>query len=265
MQIDFTLQQLIEHFTIPSVAMLNPELYQRNLVLESSCSFNGGNTSITTGTCTLSPNPSAGDGITCGGVFGSQVATATFTDNVSPGSYTVANPPYYGTSTFATGLRAYRSSVLGGSTTITMTLSSAAQYSGFACEAYKPSSGSCPFTLDTAFTQASPYPNAITGATANPSIASDTPTNANELIYGSLVTYQNVPTAGTGFTLVDTLPGGPNLWPEYQIQAAATATTLPYVLAADQWQLQPAGFYCASSGLPPPTSVNATINGATIQ
>ena len=33
MQIDFTLQQLIEHFTIPDVATLNPELYQRNLAL----------------------------------------------------------------------------------------------------------------------------------------------------------------------------------------------------------------------------------------
>jgi len=30
-QIDFTLQQLIEHFTIPDVATLNPELHQRNL------------------------------------------------------------------------------------------------------------------------------------------------------------------------------------------------------------------------------------------
>ena len=36
MQIDFTLQQLIEHFTIPNVpdvATLNPELHQRNLAL----------------------------------------------------------------------------------------------------------------------------------------------------------------------------------------------------------------------------------------
>jgi hypothetical protein len=35
-QIDFTLQQLIEHFTIPDVpdvATLNPELHQRNLDL----------------------------------------------------------------------------------------------------------------------------------------------------------------------------------------------------------------------------------------
>ena len=35
-QIDFTLQQLIEHFTIPNVpdvATLNPELHQRNLAL----------------------------------------------------------------------------------------------------------------------------------------------------------------------------------------------------------------------------------------
>ena len=34
MQIDFTLQQLIEHFTIPDVATLIPELYQRNVVLD---------------------------------------------------------------------------------------------------------------------------------------------------------------------------------------------------------------------------------------
>ena len=34
MQIDFTLQQLIEHFTIPDVARLNLEFYQRNLVLD---------------------------------------------------------------------------------------------------------------------------------------------------------------------------------------------------------------------------------------
>ena len=36
LQIDFTLQQLIEHFTIPDVpdvATLNPELHQRNLAL----------------------------------------------------------------------------------------------------------------------------------------------------------------------------------------------------------------------------------------
>jgi len=35
-QIDFTLQQLIEHFTIPDVpdvATLNPERHQRNLAL----------------------------------------------------------------------------------------------------------------------------------------------------------------------------------------------------------------------------------------
>ena len=33
-QIDFTLQPLIEHLTIPDVATLNPELYQRNFVLD---------------------------------------------------------------------------------------------------------------------------------------------------------------------------------------------------------------------------------------
>ena len=33
-QIDFTLQRLIEHFTIPDVATLNPELYQRNFFLD---------------------------------------------------------------------------------------------------------------------------------------------------------------------------------------------------------------------------------------
>ena len=36
MQIDFTLQQLIEHFTlpdVPDVATLKPELLQRNLAL----------------------------------------------------------------------------------------------------------------------------------------------------------------------------------------------------------------------------------------
>jgi len=230
---------------------------QRNAILESTCSFNGGNSSVTTGTCTLSPNPTAGDGMSCGYAIGNNTATGTFSDNVG-GVYLVANASYYGASTFAASGRVYRTGLPGGTTIVTFNLSIGSSYTGFGCEAYKPSSAGI-FTLDTAFTQTTPYPLATTGNSASPAVASITPTNANEIVYGQVLnaTYTTSPTAGSGFTLVNPLPGSPLLYPEYQIQTTATATTLPFTLSAsDFWQEQPTAFYFSSSSPAIPT--NAT-------
>jgi hypothetical protein len=60
--------------------------------------------------------------------------------------------------------------------------------------------------------------------------------------------------------LVNPLPGGPNIYPEYQIQSTATATTLPYNMSADQWQLQPAaGFFFVPTPPGTPTGVQGVI------
>jgi hypothetical protein len=222
--------------------------YQRAFVLDSNCSYNGGPAALTTASCSLLVG--SGDAfISCAGVYGSAVPVATISDSRNAGSYSAVNPFYYGSSTFASGGRVFIPSPAAGSTTITMTLSSVSNYIGLACEAVKPASP-CSAAVDTAFTQASPYPNATTGATANPSVASATPGHGNEWIYGSLLSYSKVPTAGSGFNLIDGLPLGPNLFPEYQVQTTPAATTIPFTMAADPWQEQPAGIYCV---LLPPT------------
>lgn len=261
-----TLKMLATGVGSTNSAVTSATYNQRNAILESICSFNGGNSSITTGACTLSPNPSAGDGLTCGYAIGNNTSVGTISDNAG-GIYLVANQSYYGANTFAASGRVYRTGLPGGTVTVTLNLSSAASYTGFGCEAYKPSAAGV-FTLDTAFTQASPYPNATVGNSASPAVASAIPTNANEIVYGQVLnaTYTISPTAGSGFTIVNPLPGSPLLYPEYQIQSAATATTLPFSLSAtDYWQEQPTAFYFQSSGPPPPTSVNATLSGANLQ
>jgi glucuronoarabinoxylan endo-1,4-beta-xylanase len=251
-----TLKMLATEVGSTNSSVTSTTYNQRNLVLESTCSFNGGVSAVPGGTCTLSPTPSAGDGLTCGYVIGSNVPTATFTDNVS-GTYLVANALYYGTNTFAASGRVYRTGLAGAPTTITMTLSSSASYTGFGCEAYKPAVAGT-FTLDSGFVQA-----ATTGNTANPSISSDTPSNANEAVYANIVnaTYTITPTAGSGFTIVNPLPAAPLLYPEYQIQTTATATTLPYVMSADYWQMQPAAFYFNT---PAPTNTITNLSGSVI-
>jgi hypothetical protein len=239
---------------------------ERNAVLDTctTCSFNGGNAAVTTGTITPSPSPSSGDGVSLGYAIGNNTATATFTDNFG-GVYVTANPSCYGNSqspaalTYAASGRVYRTTPWpGGSGTITMTFSVASQYSGFGAEFWKPATAGN-FVLDTTFTSAYTQP-CVTGTTANPAAASHTPTNANEIVYGQVLTYVQVPTAGSGFMLVNPLPGGPNIYPEYQIQSTATATTLPYNMSADQWQLQPAaGFFFVPTPPGTPTGVQGVI------
>lgn len=75
---------------------------------------------------------------------------------------------------------------------------------------------------------------------ANPSLASVTPSNAGEVIFAGLGQTVNgsAVTAGSGFTL---LPGSNAhsgfQWSssEYRIQTAATATTAPFTMASDTW------------------------------
>lgn len=224
---------------------------QRNWILDTSCNFNGGPAALSSVSCTLTPT--AGDLITVGYVYGSQTPTATVTDNVSPGTYGLVNSTYFGASTFASSGRTFRSGVAGISTTVTLTLSGASGYVGLAVEAWKPSAA-CNATVDSGFTTA-----AQAGSTANPTLTSpQTPSNANELVYANLVTFSKVPTAGAGFTLLDPLPNGPNLFSQATVQASATATSLPYTMVADPWQIQPAAFFCASP-LSSPTNVQGSI------
>ena len=73
---------------------------QTNIVPDGDGLFNGGSSSVTTVNVTISPTPSAGDGITCEGVWGNNTSTATISDPT--GACSTALPSFYNGATFST-------------------------------------------------------------------------------------------------------------------------------------------------------------------
>ena len=92
--------------------------------------------------------------------------------------------------------------------------------------------------LDTIF---SPYHQVQTGSAANANCGTAvTPSVAGELVIGFMMPDHTTPTAGTNYTLIDTIAG--QAYPEYWIQTTATSTNTPFVNGADDWIVSCAGF-----------------------
>lgn len=220
---------------------------QTAIQLDAHTSY-GTNSNVTSISC--GPfTPTAGDGITVEVVFGTSntPTVSSMSDNVNVGQYSIAITPHWNGSAFSNIGIYYKSAVAGSPTTITATFSSTAQYVGLACESWKPAAAGS-FINDVAFTQQQD------GTGANPTTGSaKTPSLGNELVLGSLLTGTSTPTAGTNFTLVDTLPGGPNVFPQYWIQSTATSTNSPFVMGADSTTDQMAAFYFGAATPSAPT------------
>lgn len=199
--------------------------------------------------------PTAGDGITCElSVFAD--SSATVSDNVNAGNYSVATTWTNGASGMESGIF-YKSGVAGSSTTITATFASSE--SSMSCEAWKPSSTPATFTLDSTAVLINNEQSAVANPTAGTAV---TPAHSNELILGYLTTNETYPVTayGTNYTGVDADTTGNGVaYPEYWIQTTATAANSPYTEAADVWVDQQAGFYFAG-----PTLTWASWNGMAV-
>ena len=202
------------------------------ILLDSGGVFDGGSGSAASLPVTLNV-ATAGEGITCETVY---IGTfSSLTDNRNAGAYSVATPLY--SAIGANTELFYKSNVAAGLTTITLALTAPEPNSTLACQAWEALGGT--FTLDSSFVQQQHQTSA-----SNPTTGSaKTPSYANELIIGDLMTNNLTnPAAGTNYTMISPTPDGPQQFPEYWIQTAATATNAPYVLALDEWVDQMAGF-----------------------
>jgi hypothetical protein len=61
-------------------------------------------------------------------------------------------------------------------------------------------------------------------------------------VIGYVGTLNNLPTVGSGYTIIDQQTSTFGT-PEYQIQTTATAVNTPFVNGADEWTDQQAVFY----------------------
>jgi Chitobiase/beta-hexosaminidase C-terminal domain/Fn3 associated len=213
---------------------------QRNIIVHSHNSANAGNTTVNSISTTVTA--SAGDGIECGVVFGSSIPTVTLSDNKNTGNYASCVSPYYSGLTFASVGKFYMTGAASGSTTVTANFSQAIQYVGLGCRTLTPAVAGT-FMCDPS---ASPAPPSVDQSTANPATSGATPAHASELISCDLVTGSGAATAGANYFLGDVMPGGPNLFREYQIQNTAASANCPYTFGATASTDQQAGYYFAN-------------------
>jgi hypothetical protein len=181
--------------------------------------------------------PTAGDLITCEVTFDGHNANAlvSLTDNVN-GSYVAAVPAHLNTTLIQWFGIYYKQAVVASPTTVTLKTTNSGPWSAISCQAWKGVATSNP--LDSAFVQSR---DAL--ATANPTTgANKTPAGNGELIIAGLGLYSaGAPTAGTGYTLIDTAPAT-QWWPEYWIQTTASPTAGNYVRSSDNFTDMMAAF-----------------------
>lgn len=139
----------------------------------------------------------------------------------------------------------YFQNAAAGSYVVSLNLTASAEYTGISCQAWK--NVAITSALDTAFTQYQ-----YVASTANATTGSNkTPSANHELILAAAgMDADTTLTAGTGYTLIDTQGGVSNLFPEYWIQTAATATNGAFVSASDNWTDQMVAFAPASQSTP---------------
>lgn len=230
---------------------------QRNIVNDGpGVVFDTGTGGATTISCPAF-TPGSGEGITVEITYGCPQTVSVVSDSVNSGNYQVAIPMHDNSGTGKQTGVYYRSGTAASSTVVSVTLGGSCAHFAATCQAWKPSSAGN-FTLD------SPASGQQDSTGANPTIGSAlTPTNSNSLALCVVTPFSQLPTAGSGFTLFTsaTVSG---LWPQATVQTTATATNCPYVMSSDStgWTDQQAVFFFSPSGPPPPTSVNATLNGA---
>ena len=247
------------------------QTYTQSVIgLSSSGQVDTGTTSVVTASVNLTPNP--GDGITCEVSFQSGTTISGVADNVN-GSYTqVPTTLHLNTAITAyTGVY-YLSGAAGGATTVTLTLNSTQPYVGMMCQSWTPATAGA-FTVDSSFTQQQDSLSKTTNPTSG---AAASPSNSNELVIGSLLVNNTIPTAGTNFTYLGNAYAA-GLAAEYWVQATPTSTNVPFVNVADYWTDQRVGFtfnsavtaatptFSPSSGAPPQTvTISTATAGATI-
>jgi hypothetical protein len=232
------------------------------ITFDTQCAGDNGGTPAT---CTMSPT--AGDAVACTAAqrsFGT--VGGAITDSANDFIYAVTQ----GTFNSSTG---YWQTVwigfnlAGGSTTFSFTATGSTSGATIQCSAFKGAATSN--ALDPGLvTQFNPTNG--TGVTSTNPVAgssTQTPTNADELIYGGMSNLSVTPTAGSGFTL-STASGRQTVetWGEYLVQTTATATYCPFTAASDTWidsclGLMNAGV--ATGGVTPLTGLYCNFAGQT--
>ena len=202
----------------------------------------------------------SGDLIACEYGIQSGATVSSFTDSLNASGYSLAVAHTFGAPfSWNYGIEYFANSAHGSTDTITLTNTSATQFMGMACQAYKNVATSSP--LDTNGTN-NPGSAGITTGT-NPTSGNFQTTQNGELVLGQLATQSVTPTAGNG-TLIDSIPGEFQ-WPEYYVQATASAsTTLTYTMSSDSWGMVWASFISNGGTVAlDGTCHSSTDNGAT--
>jgi hypothetical protein len=208
--------------------------------------------------CTLT-GVTAGDFIDCHYYNFAFEAPALYVSDATNGVYSLTSH-YTDSANLLEGEAVFQGSAAG---TITPTISSISMpYGTISCETYK--------HVNANYLDPGPIDQLqVVSSTANPvSGTAQTPTHANELISGFMSNLSVTPTAGTGYTLIDsaTTPDSlGNTWPEYMIQTTATATNSPYTAASDSWMDMTTAFLPAgeSGGVIPLSGMYADFAGNT--
>jgi hypothetical protein len=236
-----------------------------NIVIDPSvtpCVTENNTTSSATVVCSLT-SITAGDTLLCFpanySTLGGHLVSVTDTAN---GIFNSANYHESGASlnVGGEGIFYYLNSA-SGSDTITATTSSAQQFNSMSCAAFKN------VRLTNAMDSGAINAQNVNHTGANPALGSaQTPTNGNELVIGLVQTSSaTTPTAGSGYTVVGNMPIDTEV-PEYQIQAVATSTTVPYTEAtSDTWTEMTTAFIPAGgpAGVTPFTGHFNALAGST--
>ena len=197
------------------------------ITLVQHATHDNGSTSASTVVVTLN-GVSGGDLLTCSASFGNN-PTLSLADNVN-GSWSVANAVHYDSANTQTTAQFYRANSAAGNITVTLTASTSQQWGALNCQEWRNAATSSPLDKNTQ----------QDGTTANPSSGSITTTANGELILGGLENVQS-PTAGTGFSQIDSTP---TTWlsTEYQIQSNAGSVAATWTAPATNWTAQVASF-----------------------
>lgn len=226
-------------------AVTSSTYFLRNIVVNGHNSTNGGLATLTSIATTLSSVPS-GDGIACQVVIGTASPPVSISVSDSQnGAYTACIAPIYAAGPAASVGKFFVSGAASGSPVVTASFSQAVQFVGIACKDLKPATAGTMFCDPSAGPSPATVPNSGTTPTTG---AGTTPVHANEFIDCGLLTSSGSSIGGSGYFLTDQLPGGPNLFPEYQIQNTAAAANCPYAIpSAQATSDQQIGYYFAGT------------------
>lgn len=166
--------------------------------------------------------------------------TITVSDNINNKNYTLALTQYFYSVNSDTGGMFFLPNSGAGTMTITGTwVGNANQAFAIFAQAWS----NAATTSDVQDSKMSSQQGTISSTNPAAAASAITPAYDGEVVLGFMITsLGTIPTAGAGFTALDTTIAGAQVYPEYWIQSARTATTGNWTLATGSWNAQMCAF-----------------------